>query len=131
MKLVTQEEQAGCGVACVASILKLKYRQAKKLFKKNSTKGYYCKELVSALRKSGKNYSYKKISHSTKKYLNENGTIVFIRKSKKYPIGHYLLKTKNGWMNSWINYPSIKPVKSGYNKKLPGKPQWILYNNKL
>jgi len=59
--------------------------------------------------------------------LNQNGAIVFVERSKKYPAGHYLIKTKKGWMNPWINFPNISSAKSGFQKVLPGKAQWIIY----
>ena len=59
--------------------------------------------------------------------LNTEGVIVFIERSKKYPAGHYVIKTKKGWMNSWINFPNIFPAESGFQKDLPGKAQWIIY----
>ena len=65
-----------------------------------------------------------------KNLLNRNGTIVFIERSKKYPAGHYLVKTEKGWMNSWINFPNISPTKSGFQKVLPGKAQWIIYQKR-
>jgi len=122
----------GCGVACVASLLEISYKNSIKLFneKHAPTKGYYLKELINALRKKGLNYKYSKVTDKTKKYLKTQGSIVFIKRSRNYPFGHYLLKTNKGWMNSWINYPKINPAKSGFNKKLPGESQWVLYNLK-
>ena len=130
LKIVTQEQGAGCAIACIASILGTSYKNVLKLFDKNRapTRGYYSNEIVSALRKKGLNYKYAKLTNKTKKYLEDYGSIVFIKRSKKYPLGHYLLKTKRGWMNSWINFPNIKPAKSGFQKKLPGKAQWVIYS---
>ena len=51
-------------------------------------------------------------------------------KSNAAPAGHYLLKTKKGWMNPWINYPQIKPAKAGFQQKIPGKIQWIIFEDK-
>ena len=129
MKPITQEHVMGCGIACTASLLGIGYDKALKLFNKNhvSTRGYYLKDIVSALKKRRLNYQNSKVNNNTKKYLKIPGSIVFIKRSKKYPAGHYLLKVKSGWMNPWINYPKINPAKSGFNKKLPEKAQWILY----
>ena len=128
-KPITQEHPMGCGVACTASICGISYEKALNLFNKNhaSTRGYYLKEIILALKKRKENYQGSKVNNNTKKYLKMLGSIVFIRRSKKYPAGHYLLKTKKGWMNPWINHPKISPAKSGFNKKLPGKAQWVLY----
>jgi hypothetical protein len=61
-------------------------------------------------------------------YLKVPGTIVYVEKSIKYPLGHYLVKTKQGvWMNPWKNFPSIAPAKSAFQKRLPGTPLYAIY----
>ena len=128
-KPITQEQTMGCCIACVASLLGLSYKKALELFRKEyaSTRGYYLKDLILALNKKGLKYTYSKFNGNNKKYLGMLGSIVFVKRSKKYPAGHYLLKTSKGWMNPWINYPNINPAKSGFNKEIPGEIQWILY----
>lgn len=123
---MTQKHGAGCAVACVAYILNTTYDKALTLFKKPEqaiSRGYFCREIVIALQKGKKDYSYKKaISSNVPPY-----SIVFIERSKKYPLGHYLLKTEDGsWMNPWINFPCIASAESGFQKRLPGKAQWII-----
>lgn len=125
---VTQEEPLGCGIACVAYICEISYKTAKKKYFKNNnraiTLGYFCKDLVTALSKAGKSYSFMRVK---KKPTFKNGTIVFISRSKRYPMGHYLVKTDYGWMNPWINFPDIKPARSCFSKKLPGKPVYMIF----
>ena len=133
-KLIPQEEYNGCSVACVASLLGISYKKTIKLFGKNynSKRGSYCDQIIVTLKKAGLNYKYSKVNEKTKKYVNRVGSIVFIKRSKKYPVGHYLLKTKKGWMNSWFNFrkfPAIEPVKAKFQKKLPGKAEWVIYKN--
>jgi len=130
MKPVTQTHVAGCGVACVASLCGIPYKRAFTLFTKKTsgtTFGYYCKDIRNALKKRKLDYCWKKISPKTRHLLEKEGVIVFIARSRKYPAGHYLLKTGRGWMNPWINFPDIAPARSGYQKTLPGKPQWIIF----
>jgi ABC-type bacteriocin/lantibiotic exporter with double-glycine peptidase domain len=129
MKLITQESPMGCAIACTASLANLSYKQMRKLFNggriKESTQGFYNRDIIYALSKikvSAKTYSAKTLGN---KKIGL-GSIVFIERSKKYPAGHYLLKTKNGWMNPWINYPNINPAKSGFQKTLPGRVVWII-----
>jgi len=120
----------GCAVACVASLAGKSYNKTLGLFahpKYASTRGYYCKEICEALKLEGINYTWKKLTPKTKGLLKKHGIIVFVARSKKYPAGHFLLNTNKGWMNSWINYPSIRPAKAGFQKQLPGKAQWILF----
>jgi len=130
VKSITQEEPMGCGIACVAFALRKSYKTTKKLFDNpqySQSRGYYCKELVEVLNKNGLNYSFKKFKEKYKSLLKKEGTIIFVKRSKKYPLGHYLIKTKRGWMNSRINFPNISPTKSGFQKKHPKEAQWIIY----
>ena|SRR3989338_6297977 len=129
MKPITQEAPMGCGIACCASLAGLSYKQMRKYFDngdiKDKTSGFYNKDIVDALEKVGiraKGYSVKKWGNKKVKV----GTIVFVRRSKKYPEGHFLLKTKNGWMNPWINYSSINSAKAGFQKTLPDKIDWVI-----
>ena len=128
---VTQEDPAGCAIACVAAVLRTSYRSAKRLFEcpeHASSRGFYCREIVHALNKKQAGYTFSKVSEKNKQLLKEMGCTVFIEKSRKYPLGHFLVKTKKGWMNPWINFPSITPAQSGFQQKLPGKPKWVIEN---
>ncbi len=128
-KAVAQEHGMGCGVACTASLLGKSYSTTLKLFneKQASTRGYYLRDIVRALDKKEFNYTWSKVTNKTKKYLKIPGSIVFVKRSKIFLAGHYLLKVKEGWMNPWINYPKISPAKAGFQKNLPGKAQGVLY----
>lgn len=128
---ITQEDEMGCSIACVAFAINDSYENAKKLFthlEHASTKGYYCGSIAHALKKAGLKYSFRKINDENKKLLSKENSIVFIKKDKNYPEGHFLIKTKKGWMDPWINLPK-KPRKSGFRDKLPGNPTWIIYKN--
>lgn len=130
MKSITQEEPMGCAIACVAFLLVKSYKSTKNLFKhqKHSfARGFYCGEIVRVLNSGGLNYSFSKFKKEHKRAMNQLGVIIFIERNKNYPGGHFLVNTKNGWMNSWINFPYIAPAKSGFQKNLPGKEQWIIY----
>ena len=124
MKSVTQKHTMGCGIACVAYILGKTYAEVlSKTKKKNaSTCGYSFLDLVLLLKKFKRNY---KICLPGKK-VKEN-TIVFIG---CLPQGHYLVKTKKGWMNPWVNHPVISPAKSGFEKKLHGEIAWVICEDK-
>lgn len=129
---VPQRHACGCAVACVAYILDISYDTALKLFakpKKAIDQGFLCGEIISALKKGGQTYSYEKVIPSNKHLLGEPLSIVFIARSKKYPIGHFLVKTKNqSWMNPWINFPYITPAEAGFEERLPGKAEWVVYS---
>lgn len=130
---VTQKHGAGCAVACVAWVLNISYDAALKLFSRPKhaiDRGFLCREIVSALNKGGYHYAYCKAIDSTKKLAAIPGVIVFVARSKKYPIGHFLARAPEGsWMNPWINFPCIASAESGFQKRLPGKAQWIVYPN--
>ena len=131
-KPIAQEESMGCAIACVASLLGISYKESLKLFnrKNATTPNFYCKDIINKLKKKGLSYRYGKVKSKTKKYINIPRTIVFIKRSNKYPVGHYLLKTEKGLMDPWINIPKINPAKAGFQKKLPGESQWIIYPEK-
>lgn len=133
IKLIKQEDEFGCGVACVAVLLGITYRQALKLFDdgylKAKTKGFLCKEICFALNKLGKDYKYKYIKSRLKRKIYQSATIVFIKKSKKYPANHYLLRTENRWLDPWMNLSkdkNIKNAKAGLRKRLPGRTIYYL-----
>ena len=60
-KAIAQEHGTGCGVSCVAFVLGKSYQGALKLFgrpKNATTCGYSCRDIVTALSKGGRDYSY-------------------------------------------------------------------------
>lgn len=124
MNAIKQEDFLGCAVACVAFILKIKYKNARELFKggekKAQTLGFYCKEIVEVLNRAGHNYQYKYIKPKARSKVCKQGSIVFIKRSKKYIYGHYLVRSEKKWMDSWINLPD-ESIKAGFRKRLPGK----------
>lgn len=125
---ITQEEPLGCAVSCVAFLTNVDYKTAKKRYFKDIgdpiTKGYLCRDVIMALSLAGMQYQYKRIK-SRRNF--SKGTIVFIQNSKKYPMGHYLVKADKGWMNSWINFPNVVNAKSGFENRLPGKSTYAIY----
>ena len=131
MKSIAQKDGYGCGIACTASVLNLNYQQTKKIFpnsKQAKDFGFLCKDIVAAFKKKGLAYEYKYIKPRIKRRIYKQGTIVFIARSKKYPAGHYLARDmKRGWMDPWINFPSdLANNKSGFRKRLPGKPIYAI-----
>lgn len=124
--LTKQEDPFGCGIACVAAIVGTSYAKAKDLFDKKEnaeTRGFFCKEISLALLKMGHEYKLKKADRFKEKL--KEGDIVFIKRDKNYPHGHFLVKIGPYWMDSWVNLPNV-PVEAGFRRKLPGTPQYIL-----
>ena len=129
-KPITQEDNFGCSIACVAFINGITYKTAKiKWFKSKNAKtlGYFCRDIVRAFTLANKQYTYKYIKRKLK--FKEN-SIVFIERSKRYPTGHYLAKAKEGWMDPWINFdvrkPNVKKAKAGFRKRLSGRPIYVI-----
>ena len=132
MKSLVQRGPFGCGVACVAFVLGEKYSEVANLLGKNNarTTGFYCKDLIWILRKFGQNYSYKYLRRRLKKKIYKDGIIVFIKRSKRYPFGHYLVRHNGLWMDPWINFTkdnTIAKAKAGFRKRLPGKPIYMIF----
>lgn len=93
-------------------------------------RGYYCKDLINVLSKLGLTYSYKYIKQQLKGKIYKEGVIVFIKRSKKYPVGHYLTRFGRQWMDPWINFindSNIANASSGFRKRLPRKPIYALF----
>lgn len=130
---IVQKDPYGCGIACVAFILNKEYFETLNLTKDGSFKaknsGFSCKDLVMILRKEQKEYRYKYISTKLKKKIYNNYTIVFIKRSKRYPSGHYLCRYNKQWMDPWLNFQvnlNINKAKSGFRKRLPSKPIYMI-----
>lgn len=132
MRAVTQEHPMGCAVACVASVANISYKNALEFLGREhaSGRGYYCREIVDALAANGLKYEFRKADRSSRKYMKESRTIVFIAPSARYHAGHYLVRAREGWMNPWINYPCIAPAKSGFQKRLPGRAEWVIFRRR-
>lgn len=127
MKPVVQEDEFGCGVACVANILGVSYQEALNLFYNGRAKaikeGFLCRNIVSAL--GNLEYQYRYIKPKLKGEIYQNKNIVFIKRCKKYPQGHFLSRLNNKWVDSWLNLPDIDR-KAGFRKRLPGKPIYLI-----
>ncbi len=132
MKAIKQEHFSGCAVACVASVTKTTYKNAVKNFENGSEwakfRGFYCSEIINALEKNGLKYSLKYVKRR-KHHDYPFGTIVYLQKTAKHPIGHYICNTPSGWMDPWINFPRLN-AKAGFRKRLPGKPSYAIVPEK-
>ncbi|HUC95803.1 MAG TPA: hypothetical protein VMR76_02485 [Candidatus Saccharimonadia bacterium] len=131
-KSITQEFDYGCGIACFAFALKISYKEATILLgpKQAKSNRFWVKDLTTALNNSGLKYTSRHINYKLRKTIYKDGTIVLIRRSKKYIAGHYLIRYKDKWMDPWINLPfnnDINKAKSGFRKRLPGSPMYALF----
>jgi hypothetical protein len=138
-KLVHQKDGYGCGLACLANLLKSDYDSVKKDWEKDFyklEKATYVADVVKFLNSRGlnykskffnqnKKYEYKK--EEAKEFSKIENAIILIFKNEIYPAGHYLLRVKNGWVDPWFNYPSIDNVHAGIRKELPGNVWYVIY----
>ena len=111
--------------------MEVSYKQATKILGKNQSVSnrFWVKDFTSALNNNGKLYYSKHVKQKIRRYIYQEVTIVLIRRSKLYPAGHYLVRHQNMWMDPWINLAQCKDInkaKSGYRKRLPGKPMYAL-----
>lgn len=127
MKPVRQEDPLGCGIACVAFVLGMSYKRAKRRFSRPAEaerRGFFCKDIVRALGRGGRRYRTERCGNR-----RADGTIVFIRRSARYPAGHYLVKSRKGWMDPYLNFQEQKnfiKARAGFRKRLPGRAQYAI-----
>lgn len=130
MKPIKQEDGLGCAVACVAFVLQISYQEALILFSDGKRRvredaNFYCPEIVQILNKAGLKYSWKKLPKNLLEKELNNLSIVFIKRSKQHPYGHFLCKYNDSWMDPWINLPD-KNIEAGFRKVLPGEPTYAI-----
>lgn len=135
MNPVRQEDGLGCAVACVAFVLQISYQEAVELFSDGKRRvreeaNFYCPEIVQILNNTGLKYTWKKIPDNLIENEVKNYSIVFIKRSKNYPYGHFLCKYNDSWMDPWINLPD-KNIKAGFRNTLPGKPTYAIIRAEL
>jgi len=135
IKYTHQYDLNGCGIACLANLLEQSYEEVKADFENSFYKidrGIKVFDLVLYLKYRGRLYQSEFFNpknidiDKAIKTASTIGSITLIHKSSIYPVGHYLLRTAEGWVDSWINFPSINNVHSGIRDILPGNPWYIL-----
>lgn len=128
---ITQEDEMGCGAACVAFAASTTYQNAVRILGQNKarTVGFQLKEMVDALNHYGLSYHFKHVKPRMKKSIYQDGAIVFIKRSTRYPYGHYLIRHHGQWADPWINLvidKNLASAKSGYRQRLAGAAQWVI-----
>lgn len=132
MRPITQLDAFGCGAACAAFILDQSYSSVTTLLgRKNARKkGYGCQKLCNALSTRTRKYRYKKFNPELNELLDQDGVIVFIKRSESYPYGHYLCRRYGLWMDPWLNLCSsnnLSEAYSGFRRTLPGTPEFVIF----
>lgn len=125
-ELVSQEDEWGCGAACIASLLGISYGAAKKMVEK--VKGASVDEgqdrpapgpglephhIAIALHKAGI-----KVIADWYPATIPVGTIACIGNKTNYIDEHYILMTPDGWMDPWYNL-EVNNMSARYRKTYP------------
>ena len=126
-RYIKQEDAMGCGIACVAYILCISYKEAVDLFietYKRETLGFTSKDITKAIKMFG--ITYKSVYVGREKKLKiENNSIIYVPKCDYFPYGHYLVKIQNGYMDPFINLHESNfdhtKASAGLRKTLPNK----------
>lgn len=131
-KPIVQKHNFGCSLACLAFLINQSYDDLVNQFslKKARTSGFYCRELVAYLLKIGYQAEYHYLNKKWRRKIYLEKTIVFVRRSKRYPFGHYLIRYQNQWMDPWINFFKTKEIKNavaGFRRRLPEKPIYGIF----
>ncbi|MDG2536838.1 hypothetical protein P5Y53_04125 [Dyella jiangningensis] len=112
LREVVQEDEWGCGVACVASILAVSYARARQLLVRHKkakidadeSQGLELHHLALALRDGG----FPVVADWDEPKPYQPGTIVLIGRARGgVEHEHYIVSVGGGWfMDPWINYPN-------------------------
>lgn len=128
---VTQLHPMGCGAACVAFVAEVSCREAVSVLgtEKAGKTGFTLREIAQALAVFGMKYEVHHADGSFREKARVPGTIVFVRRSPRYPFGHYLARSNNRWMDPWINLVTdgnLATARSDFRPRLPSSAQWLI-----
>lgn len=119
----------GCGVACVASRLRISYPQALKRFESagvpgsDQTTGFTRTAMLDVLKQAGHAYEFHSFGATSQPARHRRaaelppGSIVYVQNESKYRWGHYLLRMADGWHD---------PLERTLAQKLPACPRSFL-----
>lgn len=129
-KSVTQEMPYGCGIACFAFVCNLTYKQAEQFLGPEQAKGnrFIVKHLREELNRFGLPYISRHIRPG-QHFEPKEGTVVLLRRSSQFPVGHYLAFHRGKWMDPRINLEQDRMFNgplSGFRDKLPGQAMYVL-----
>lgn len=118
-ELVEQQDDWGCGAACIASLLGIGYSEAKQLVEAVKGKavgapprGLELWHIAIALRQRGV-----RVVADWDPPNIPNGSIVCIWGQGRYKDCHYMLRTPKGWMDPWYNLRKQRQAR--YRKDYP------------
>lgn len=129
-KSITQEAPYGCGIACLAFVAGINYKQAAEFLGTEQAKSerFVVKHFREELNRYGLNYISKHVKPDQQVDPKE-GMIVLLRRSKQFPTGHYLAYHEGKWMDPYINLADdwhFQRPESGFREVLPGQMMYVL-----
>ena len=129
-KSITQEAPYGCGIACFAFVANITYRQAADFLGPDQAKSdrFIVKRFREELNRYGLNYISKHIKPDQPIEPKE-GMIVLLRRSRQFPVGHYLAYHEGKWMDPYSNLAddwNFQNPQSGFRDVLPGQMMYAL-----
>lgn len=129
-KSITQEAPYGCGIACFAFVAGITYKQAEEFLGEEQAKSdrFIVKHFREELNRYGLNYISRHVKMG-ETIEPKDGMIVLLRRSKQFPVGHYLAYHRGKWMDPYINLAedrNFQNPKSGFRDVLPGQMMYVL-----
>jgi hypothetical protein len=139
---IRQEDDFGCGLACIAYLKNMKYGDItssnKVALKKAQTSGYrgkFLADILNNLQRESESKWKTKYCGKTTNPIIPNNSIVYISKNDKYQFGHYIVKTEFGFMNPFSNLLEVagdsRKSKAAFEKEMFGKPVLIITNSNV
>lgn len=127
---ITQEQPYGCGIACFAFVTNISYREAEKFLGEEQAKSdrFILKHFRDELNRFGLKYISRHVK-PTETIDPVEGMIVLLRRSKDFPVGHYLAFYAGKWMDPHINLKDddkFSNPTSGFRDVLPGQIMYAL-----
>lgn len=132
---VTQEMPYGCGIACFAFVADITYIEAAYFLgeEQANSNRFIVKHFCEELNRYGLRYASKHL-RPLQEFEPTEGMIVLLRRSKKFPVGHYLAYHNGKWMDPYINLAEdndfCNPA-SGFRDILPGEAMHALLPGSL
>lgn len=132
---ITQEAPYGCGIACFAFVANLSYKEAELFLglEQAMSNRFTVKHFREELNRFGLNYLSKHV-RPDESIEPKDGMIVLLRRSKQFPVGHYLAYHKGKWMDPYINLDTdslFQNPNSGFRESLPGQPMYVLMSEQF
>ena len=129
-KSITQEKPYGCGIACFAFVANISYKGAEEFLgnEQANSDRFILKHFREELNRFGLKYISKHIK-PTETIDPVEDMVVLLRRSKDFPVGHYLAFHDGKWMDPYINLKddhAFSNPNSGYRETLPGQAMYAL-----